>query len=122
MWTNIKLFSLNKNRFDSSIVMKENKIRKNIISTSEGNELIRNCFPENILSNELNNDLNSFNNLFLKQSSNGSGNLNVIEDLNDERTSVISNNITVLSYNFDKINYSFNFSKIESTKVLNYTR
>ncbi len=51
MWTNIKLISLNKNRFDSSIVMKENKIRKNIISTSEGNELIRNCFPENKLSN-----------------------------------------------------------------------
>ena len=119
------LINGNKNKFGSTIVMNENKIRKNIISTSEGNQLIRNCFPENKLSNELDNDLNSINNLFSKQSSNGSGNLNVIEDLNDDRTSVISNNTTVLSNNFDKINYIISIlAKLNDKvqQVLNYTR
>ena len=119
------LINGNKNRFGSTIVMNENKIRKNIISTSEGNQLIRNCFPENKLSNELDNDLNSLNNIFSKQSSNGSGNLNVIEDLNDDRTSVISNNTTVLSNNFDKINYIISIlAKLNDKvqQVLNYTR
>ena len=48
--------------------------------------------------------LNSLN-LYSKKSSSGS-NLNIKEDLNDDRTSIVSNNTTVLSNNFDKINYT----------------
>ena len=68
-------------------------------------KFIINTFPENKLSNELDNDLISINNLFPKQSSNGSGNLNLIENLNDDRTSAVSNNTTVLRNYYKKINY-----------------